>query len=134
MVKYVDKSYLSHKCRVDMYLSAGHSCLWSFLRYSDWPGWVNSPDLLVQLVQLLVSEDLVPVPPGQPQLVQQPAHLRCLGLILLSQGLKIKPWFTPTDETSKNWSCDWILVTAPGSTFTLITLQYPIQEIVNRTL
>ena len=71
-----------------MDLGTWNTSLGPLLGDSDRPGGVYRPDLLVQLVQLLIGEDLVPVPPGESQLVQQPSDLSGLGLILLSQGLK----------------------------------------------
>ena len=66
-----------------MNLGAWHPCMGSLLGDSDGPGRVNGLDLLVELEQLLVCEDLIPVPPGLPQLVQQPTNLRGLLTILL---------------------------------------------------
>jgi len=79
-----------------MNLSTWHSSMGSLLGDSDGPSRVYGLDLLVELEQLLVCEDLIPVPPGLSQLVQQPTNLRGLLTILLRR-LKIKPWFTRID-------------------------------------
>ena len=79
-----------------MNLGAWHPSVGPLLRDCDGPGRVYGLNLLVELEQLLVSEDLVPVPPGLPQLIQQPTNLRGLLTILLRR-LKIKPWFTRID-------------------------------------
>ena len=65
-----------------MYLVGGR------LGGGHWPGGINGLDLLVQLVELDVSEHMVPLPPGQPQLVQQTSHLSGFQL-RICQRLKI---------------------------------------------
>ena len=73
-------THLSHERWVDMDLGArrgGGDGDWPRgFEFPDGPGGVECFDLLVQLVELLVREDLVAIPPGQPKFVQQRPHLR----------------------------------------------------------
>ena len=82
-------SYLSNKGGVDEDL--GCLVVSSFLRGGHRPSRVNSLDLWVELVELLICEDVVLVPPGQSQLVEHGSHLRCLDL-RIRHGLKLKSW------------------------------------------
>ena len=70
--------YLPNKGRIDVdlvCLDVGLRSGWSVLDGNDGPGGVDGVHLGVQLVQLDVSEHMVALPPGHPQLVQAGTHL-----------------------------------------------------------
>ena len=79
-------TYFAHKMGVDVNLGLG----WSGapLGRDHWPGGVDGLDLEVELVELVVGEDVVSVPPSSSQLVQQRSDLGSRLEFRTRQGLK----------------------------------------------
>lgn len=79
-------TYFAHKMGVDVNLGLGWSgaSLWR----DHGPGGVDGLDLEVELVELVVGEDVVSVPPSGSQLVQQRSDLSSGLQFRTRQGLK----------------------------------------------
>ena len=79
-------AYLSHKVGIDVNLG-GLGSSWSSFGRDHGPGGVDLVNLEVELVELVVGEDVVPVPPSGSQLIEQCPDLSSLHF-RTRQGLK----------------------------------------------